>query len=63
MEDDSEIRDLLLIVHDKTGVVGRRDHPVVKGLFREENRQLEEIEKGLDGLLGAVLSRRGRKVA
>ena len=60
MEDDSEIRDLLIIVHDKSGVVPRKDHPVVKSLFKEENKQLSDIERRLDGLLGDFLARRGR---
>lgn len=60
MDDDSEIRDLLLVVNDKTGVVGRRDHPVVKDLFKEENERLGEIERQLDGLLGEFLGRRGK---
>ena len=62
MEDDSEIRDLLIIVHDKSGVVPRKDHPVVKDLFKEENRQLSDIERRLDGLLGDFLARRGRSL-
>ena len=43
--DESEhIRDLLVIVHDKSDVepVGA-DHPVVSGLFREQNAKLAEI--------------------
>ena len=62
MEDDSEIRDLLIVVNDKTGVVPRKDHPVVQGLFRDENQKLGEIEKKLDGLLGDFLGRRSQRV-
>ena len=62
LEDDSEIRDLLIIVNDKTGVKARKDHPVVQGLFKEENRKLSEIERRLDGLLGDFLGRRGRGI-
>lgn len=62
MDDDSEIRDLLLVVNDKTGAMPRKDHPVVQGLFRDENQRLGEIEKKLDGLLGDFLSRKGRPV-
>ena len=62
MDDDCEIRDLLLVVNDKTGAMPRKDHPVVQGLFRNENEKLGEIEKQLDGLLGDFLSRKGRSV-
>ena len=62
MDDDGEIRDLLLVVNDKTGAVPRKDHPVVQGLFRDENQKLGDIEKKLDGLLGDFLSRKGRPV-
>ncbi|KAL9104844.1 MAG: hypothetical protein Q9163_000230 [Psora crenata] len=62
LEDDSEIRDLLIVVNDKTGVKPRKDHPVIQGLFKEENQKLGEIERRLDGLLGEFLGRRRRRV-
>jgi len=62
MDDDAEIRDLLVVVHDKSGVKGRRDHPVVKNLYKEENARLGEISNRLDGLLGEYLARKGRAV-
>ena len=64
LEDDSEIRDLLVVVHDKSHIkpVGR-DHPVVKNLFKEENRKLGEISNQLDGLLGEILTRKQRRTA
>ncbi|TFB05606.1 Tip elongation aberrant protein Tea4 [Trichoderma ghanense] len=38
------IRDLLVVVYDKTDVVpASSDHPVVGGLFREQNAKLAEI--------------------
>ena len=59
LEDDSEIRDLLLLVHDKSSIKpAPPDHPVAKSLFKEENRRLGEMERELDGLLGRVLERR-----
>lgn len=58
--DDSDIRDLLLVVHDKTGVVPRRDHPVVKNLYKEENAKLDAISNDLDGLLNGYLARKSR---
>ncbi|KAK4694060.1 hypothetical protein P7C71_g3454, partial [Lecanoromycetidae sp. Uapishka_2] len=61
LDDDSEIRDLLLVVHDKSNVKpARRDHPIVKNMYREENRKLGEISNRLDGLLGEYLARKGR---
>ena len=58
---DEDIRDLLLVVNDKTGVVPRRDHPVVRGLYKEENEKLDAISSNLDGLLGQYLARKGRQ--
>lgn len=59
LEDDSDIRDLLLLVHDKSDIKpAPPDHPVAKGLFKEENRRLGEMGRELDGMLGRVLERR-----
>jgi hypothetical protein len=61
LEDDSEIRDLLVVVHDKSNIQpARRDHPIVKSMYREENRKLGEISLRLDGLLGDYLARKSR---
>ena len=61
LEDDSEIRDLLVVVHDKSNIKpARRDHPIVKNMYREENRKLGEISNRLDGLLGDYLARKSR---
>ena len=64
LEDDGDIRDLLVVVHDKSQIkpVGR-DHPVVKNLFREENRKLGEISNRLDRLLGDYLTRKQQRTA
>ena len=62
--DDSDIRDLLLVVHDKTGVTPRTDHPVVRSLYREENKKLDTLSSNLDNLLDQYLTRkRGGKKA
>lgn len=59
--DDTEIRDLFLIVHDKTGLLPpQRNHPIVKTLYQEENAKLDAISSNLDGLLGQYLARKGR---
>lgn len=61
-EDNRDIRDLLLLVHDKSHLrPAPPNHPIAQNLFKEENRRLGEMEKQLDGLLGRVLERkRGR---
>ncbi|KAL9027692.1 MAG: hypothetical protein Q9196_003819 [Gyalolechia fulgens] len=59
LEDDSEVRDLLLVVHHKVHVKpAPPDHPLVKNLFKEENRKLGEISNRLDGLLADWLARK-----
>lgn len=61
LEDDSDIRDLLVVVHDKSNVKpADPDHPLVKNLFKEENRKLGEISNQLDHLLGAWLARKSK---
>lgn len=61
LEDDTDIRDLLVVVHDKSDVKpAAADHPMVKNLFKEENRKLGEISNQLDGLLGDFLARKSR---
>lgn len=43
-DDDTDIRDLLVVVYDKSGVVpAGSDHPVVGSLFKEENAKLADI--------------------
>ena len=61
LEDDTEIRDLLVVVHDKSNIKpARRDHPIVQNMYKEENRKLGEISDRLDNLLGDYLARKGR---
>jgi len=61
LEDDTEIRDLLVVVHDKSDVkpVGP-DHHVVQNLCKEENRRLGEMSTRLDNLLQDLLARKSR---
>jgi hypothetical protein len=61
LEDDSDIRDLLVVVHDKSDVkpVGP-DHPVVQNLCKEETRRLGEMSSRLDHLLQDLLARKSR---
>lgn len=64
LEDDGDIRDLLVVVHDKSNVKpADPDHPLVKNLFKEENRKLGELSNQLDGLLGDWLARKSKLAA
>lgn len=61
LEDDRDIRDLLVVVHDKTDVKpADPDHPLVRNLFKEENRKLGELSTQLDGLFGDWLTRKSK---
>jgi hypothetical protein len=43
-DDDTDIKELLLVVYDKSGVVpAGPDHPITGNLFKEENARLAEI--------------------
>ncbi|KAK3302250.1 uncharacterized protein B0T15DRAFT_496722 [Chaetomium strumarium] len=60
-DSSSDIRDLLVVVYDKSNVdpVGS-DHPVANSLFREQNAKLAEITTRLDDMLGDWLARKQR---
>ena len=61
LEDSNDIRDLLVLVHNKADVKpAPPDHPLVKNLFKEENRKLGEISNRLDSLLGDWLARKSK---
>lgn len=56
-DESDHIRDLLVVVYDKTDVVpAGSDHPVVGGLFREQNAKLAEITTVSDGRYEAFQS-------
>lgn len=60
-DEPEHIRDLLVVVYDKTDVVpASSDHPVVGPLFREQNAKLAEITTQLDNMLGDWLARKQR---
>lgn len=43
-DDDADIKDLLVVVYDKSGVVpAGPDHPITGNMFREENAKLADI--------------------
>lgn len=61
LENSNDVRDLLLVVHNKVEVKpAPRDHPLVKNLFKEENRKLGEMSNRLDSLLGDWLARKSK---
>ncbi|KAI5286631.1 hypothetical protein KEM52_001910 [Ascosphaera acerosa] len=60
LDDSDHVRNLFVIVHDKSSVVpAGPDHPVTGHLFKEESRALEDMSNRLDDLLTTWLSRRG----
>ena len=64
LEDDTDIRDLLVVVHDKTDIKpAGPDHPVVQNLCREENRRLGEMSSRLDAMLQGLLARKSDNAA
>lgn len=43
-DDDTDIKDLLVVVYDKSGIVpAGPDHPIMGNLFKEENAKLADI--------------------
>lgn len=59
MENDQDIKDLLIIVHDKSNVmpVGH-DHPLMANLFSDERSKLAEMQTQLDSMLMSWISRK-----
>lgn len=63
MDHDQDIRDLLVIVHDKTNVtpVGP-EHPLMNGLFASERTKLADMQSHLDSLLMDWLTKKNQPV-
>lgn len=62
LDDGSEIRDMLLVVNDTTGVVPvGKDHPFMKDLFVEESKTVQGLSGELDRLLNALVEKRMRR--
>ncbi|KAF6825927.1 Tip elongation aberrant protein Tea4 [Colletotrichum musicola] len=60
-DSSSDIRDMLVVVYDKSDVApAGPDHPVAGSLFREQNARLAEITTQLDNMLGDWLARKQR---
>lgn len=59
MDSDQDIRDLLIIVHDKSNIspVGP-DHPLMGGLFMTERTRLAEMQSQLDSMLTTWMSKK-----
>lgn len=59
LDDENDIRDLLIIVHDKSNVQpAGPDHPITGSLFKEESRRLKEMSGRLDDMLAGWISRK-----
>jgi len=59
MDHDDEIRDLLIIVHDKSNVVPvGPDHPITGNLFGAEKGRLAEMQSNLDNMLTSWMARK-----
>jgi hypothetical protein len=60
LEDGREVRDMLVMIHDKSGVtpVGN-DHPLMAGLYTEQRKGVQDMMGQLDVLLGAYLNSKG----
>ena len=58
LDDGSEIRDLLLMINDTTGVVPvTRDHPLMNGLWVEETKAAMSLSSELDRLLAGLMEK------
>jgi hypothetical protein len=61
LENDTDIRDLLIVVHDKSDLKpAGPDHPVAQNLCKEEHRRLGDMSNRLDNLLQDLLGRNAK---
>ncbi len=61
MDNDDDIRDLLIIVHDKSNVIpAGPDHPITGNLFGAEKGRLAEMQLTLDSMLTTWLARKNQ---
>ncbi|KAL9622201.1 MAG: hypothetical protein Q9160_003384 [Pyrenula sp. 1 TL-2023] len=61
MDDDSDIRDLLIIVHDNSNVIpAGPEHPITGNLFNAEKTRLAEMQSNLDSMLTGWLAKKSR---
>ncbi|PPJ60182.1 hypothetical protein CBER1_09002 [Cercospora berteroae] len=60
LEDGSEVRDMLVLIHDKSGIKPvAADHPLMVDLFTEQRKGVQNMMGELDRLLGSYLQRKG----
>lgn len=61
LDEENDIRDLFIIVHDKSNIPpAGPDHPVTGRLFKEESKRLKEMNNQLDDMLVKWMSQRQR---
>jgi hypothetical protein len=59
LDDGTDVRDMLLVVNDTTGVVPvGRDHPIMSSLFVEESKTVQGMSSELDRLLNGLMEKR-----
>lgn len=59
LDDENDIRDLFIIVHDRSNIPpAGSDHPVTGRLFKEESKRLKEMNNQLDEMLVNWMSQR-----
>lgn len=62
LDDGSDVRDMLLVVNDTTGVVPvGRDHPIMITLFVEESKTVQGMSTELDRLLSGLMEKRMKR--
>lgn len=62
LDDGSDIRDMLLVINDTTGVVPvGPEHPIMSQLFVEESKTVRQLGGELDSLLNKWLETKRRK--
>ncbi|ORY17122.1 hypothetical protein BCR34DRAFT_61633 [Clohesyomyces aquaticus] len=62
LDDGSDIRDMLMVINDTTGVVPvSLDHPLMARLYTEETRTVTQLGGELDGLLATWLESKRKK--
>ncbi|CAG8110798.1 unnamed protein product [Penicillium salamii] len=64
MDEENDIRDLFIIVHDKSNVPpAGPDHPITGRLFKEESKKLKEMNNQLDEMLVSWMSQRSQNTS
>ncbi|KAJ4356572.1 protein phosphatase regulator [Didymosphaeria variabile] len=62
LDDGSDIRDMLLVINDTTGVVPvGPEHPIMSQLFVEETKTVTGLSIQLDSLLNGLLEKRSKR--